>query len=141
MYLKITDGQPETYSVDQLRMDNPSTSFPREPSDALLATFDVFPYTRPVPPDVDWMTSALIDGKFEQDSAGNWVQPFIVEPLPIEDASRNVRGQRDFLLSQTDWMALSDTGLTPEWATYRQELRDITSQPGFPMSVVWPTKP
>lgn len=141
MYLKITDGQPETYSVDQLRMDNPSTSFPREPSDALLATFDVFPYTRPMPPDVDWMTSALIDGKFEQDSAGNWVQPFIVEPLPIEDASRNVRGQRDFLLSQTDWMALSDTGLTPEWATYRQELRDITSQPGFPMSVVWPTKP
>lgn len=141
MYLKITDGQPETYSVDQLRMDNPSTSFPREPSYALLATFDVFPYTRPVPPDVDWMTSALIDGKFEQDSAGNWVQPFIVEPLPIEDASRNVRGQRDFLLSQTDWMALSDTGLTPEWATYRQELRDITSQPGFPMSVVWPTKP
>ena len=141
MYLKITDGQPETYSVDQLRMDNPSTSFPREPSDALLATFDVFPYTRPVPPDVDWMTSALIDGKFEQDSAGNWVQPFIVETLPIEDASRNVRGQRDFLLSQTDWMALSDTGLTPEWATYRQELRDITSQPGFPMSVVWPTKP
>lgn len=141
MYLKITDGQPETYSVDQLRMDNPSTSFPREPSDALLATFDVFPYTRPVQPDVDWMTSALIDGQFEQDSAGNWVQPFIVEPLPIEDASRNVRGQRDFLLSQTDWMALSDTGLTPEWATYRQELRDITSQPGFPMSVVWPTKP
>lgn len=141
MYLKIADGQPETYSVDQLRMDNPSTSFPREPSDALLATFDVFPYTRPAQPDVNWMTSTLIDGQFEQDSAGNWVQPFIVEPLPIEDASRNVRGQRDFLLSQTDWMALSDTGLTPEWAAYRQELRDITSQPGFPMSVVWPTKP
>ena len=108
MYLKITDGQPETYSVDQLRMDNPSTTFPSEPSDSLRATFDVFPYTRPVPPVVDWMTSALIDGKFEQDSAGNWVQPFIVEPLPIEDASRNVRGQRNFLLSQTDWMALSD---------------------------------
>jgi hypothetical protein len=141
MYLKIANGQPEPYSVDQLRMDNPSTSFPREPSDAILATFDVFPYTRPEQPDIDWMTSTLINGQFEQDSAGNWVQPFIVEPLSTEDASRNVRGQRDFLLSQTDWMALSDTGLTPAWATYRQELRDITSQPGFPMSVVWPTKP
>lgn len=141
MYLKIANGQPEPYSVDQLRMDNPSTSFPKEPSDAILAMFDVFPYTRPEQPDVDWMTSTLINGQFEQDSAGNWVQPFIVEPLSTEDASRNVRGQRDFLLSQTDWMALSDTGLTPAWATYRQELRDITSQPGFPMSVVWPTKP
>jgi hypothetical protein len=52
-----------------------------------------------------------------------------------------VRNQRNRLLSDTDWMALSDNTMTPEWASYRQALRDITEQTGFPYSVIWPTKP
>lgn len=52
-----------------------------------------------------------------------------------------VRNQRERLLSATDWMALSDNTMTPEWAAYRQALRDITAQEGFPYSVIWPTKP
>jgi len=38
-------------------------------------------------------------------------------------------------------MALSDTKFTPGYATYRQALRDITDQPGFPLFVNWPIKP
>lgn len=53
----------------------------------------------------------------------------------------DIRDQRGHLLSATDWMALSDNTMTPEWATYRQALRDITTQEGFPYSVNWPTKP
>tara|TARA_R110001632_G_scaffold53915_4_gene132445 strand:+ start:2270 stop:2533 length:264 start_codon:yes stop_codon:yes gene_type:complete len=53
----------------------------------------------------------------------------------------DVRNQRDRLLSDTDWMALSDNTMTPAWAAYRQALRDITAQEGFPYSVNWPTKP
>jgi len=53
----------------------------------------------------------------------------------------DVRNQRERLLSATDWMALSDNTMTPEWASYRQALRDITEQEGFPYSVIWPTKP
>ena len=53
----------------------------------------------------------------------------------------DVRNQRERLLSATDWMALSDNTMTPEWASYRQALRDITAQEGFPYSVIWPTKP
>jgi hypothetical protein len=53
----------------------------------------------------------------------------------------DARNKRDRLLSDTDWMALSDNTMTPEWATYRQALRDITTQEGFPYSVNWPTKP
>jgi len=34
-----------------------------------------------------------------------------------------------------------DYTMTPEWATYRQALRDITAQEGFPYEVVWPPKP
>lgn len=52
-----------------------------------------------------------------------------------------VRNQRERLLSATDWMALSDNTMTPAWASYRQALRDITAQEGFPYSVIWPTKP
>jgi len=53
----------------------------------------------------------------------------------------DIRDQRERLLSDTDWMALSDNTMTPEWASYRQALRDITAQEGFPFSVVWPAKP
>jgi len=52
-----------------------------------------------------------------------------------------IRNQRDRLLSQTDWMALSDNTMTPAWTSYRQALRDITKQEGFPFSVDWPAKP
>ena len=58
-----------------------------------------------------------------------------------ERLSEEIRNQRNRLLSDTDWMALSDNTMTPEWASYRQALRDITDQTGFPYSVVWPTKP
>jgi hypothetical protein len=141
MHLKITNSKPEPYSVDQLRMDNPNTSFPVVPSDLLLAGYDVFPYTRPAQPTVDWMTSTLTNGDFEQDPSGAWSQPFVVELLPVDDASGNVRSERNRLLQQTDWMALSDNTLTPEYAAYRQELRDVTSQIGFPYNVDWPVEP
>jgi hypothetical protein len=37
--------------------------------------------------------------------------------------------------------ALSDNTMSTEMAAYRQALRDITAQGGFPYSVTWPTKP
>jgi len=58
-----------------------------------------------------------------------------------ERLASELRNQRDRLLSDTDWMALSDNTMTPAWASYRQALRDITGQAGFPYSVNWPTKP
>jgi hypothetical protein len=51
-----------------------------------------------------------------------------------------VRSRRDSLLAQSDVYALADR-ITPEWASYRQALRDITAQEGFPYSVIWPVKP
>jgi len=60
---------------------------------------------------------------------------------PVPDVALDVRLKRNRLLADTDWMALSDNTMTPEWASYRQALRDITGQTGFPYSVNWPTKP
>lgn len=56
----------------------------------------------------------------------------------------DVRGERNFLLSSSDWTQGNDSPLTDEkkteWATYRQALRDITNQ-ADPTNITWPTKP
>jgi len=50
------------------------------------------------------------------------------------------RTERDNLLSESDIYALADR-ITDEWRTYRQALRDVPSQAGFPDNIIWPTKP
>ena len=72
---------------------------------------------------------------------GVWTQNFAKERWPLDQAEQYVRQKRDNLLSETDWMALSDVTLTVPWAAYRQNLRDVTSQPGFPYGISWPVKP
>lgn len=51
--------------------------------------------------------------------------------------------RRNQLLADSDWTQLPDVPLATKeaWATYRQALRDITAQPGFPENVVWPEAP
>jgi len=55
--------------------------------------------------------------------------------------SANVRAQRNQRLVDTDWSGLSDTTMSSEMTTYRQALRDITNQAGFPWTVNWPSQP
>jgi hypothetical protein len=54
-----------------------------------------------------------------------------------------VRVERDRLLVECDWTQLPDVPLETRdaWAAYRQALRDLTDQPGFPGTVVWPVPP
>ena len=56
-------------------------------------------------------------------------------------AAVQVREERDALLAACDWMANSDVTMSDDWATYRQALRDVPSQAGFPNTITWPTKP
>jgi len=58
-----------------------------------------------------------------------------------EAMARSARRERDQLISQTDWWATSDRTMTAEQTAYRQALRDITDQAGFPTDITWPTKP
>ena len=53
-----------------------------------------------------------------------------------------VRFQRDELLDASDWTQVADAPVDQAaWATYRQALRDVPSQEGFPADIAWPTKP
>jgi hypothetical protein len=58
-------------------------------------------------------------------------------------AQISVRAQRDQLLASSDWTQLPDVPLETKqaWAAYRQELRDIPAQSGYPFNIVWPTPP
>lgn len=56
-------------------------------------------------------------------------------------ASTEARALRDSLLAATDWTANSDVTMSDEMRTYRQALRDVPSQAGFPNDVTWPVKP
>ena len=52
-----------------------------------------------------------------------------------------IRQRRDALLASCDLECLSDRTPSQEILTYRQALRDITTQAGFPTNVIWPIKP
>jgi hypothetical protein len=52
------------------------------------------------------------------------------------------RARRDALLHESDFSQLPDFGGDPsQWAEYRQGLRDVTKQSGFPLEIEWPAKP
>jgi len=78
----------------------------------------------------------------------DWTQMKTAEQLAQEAheaAVNSARAKRDSLLTASDWVTVRamDTG-TPaptEWQTYRQALRDITGQPGFPDTIDWPENP
>jgi len=56
--------------------------------------------------------------------------------------SADRRQWRDNLLKASDWTQVADAPVDKEaWAVYRQALRDVTQQEGFPMRVEWPVPP
>ena len=87
--------------------------------------------------------------------SGNWYTKYILGPVfasaedeaaykATKDAeqSASVRTSRNDKLAQCDWTQLADsTADKPAWATYRQALRDVTVQEGFPWNVTWPVEP
>jgi hypothetical protein len=156
LLVKTANGQVEQfpYTLGDLRRDNPQTSFPKKIGDAILASHGIFHVMPDAQPEHDPLVQTVVrdSGPHNNETAvneetgetyktGRWVIGYTVENKPQDQAEDAVRNQRNRLLSDTDWMALSDNTMTPEWATYRQALRDITDQTGFPYAVDWPTKP
>ena len=58
------------------------------------------------------------------------------------EQAKNVRATRDAKLAECDWTQVADAPVDKAaWATYRQALRDVTAQEGFPWTVEWPVAP
>lgn len=90
---------------------------------------------------------AFADGVEQAD--GKWYTKYSVvdmgaEAIAAKDAeqAKAVRQQRNDKLIDSDWTQLADSPADDlAWATYRQALRDITSQAGFPWTINWPVAP
>ena len=78
---------------------------------------------------------------------GKWFTKYSVSDLdPTGIASKDteqantIREQRNRLLAESDWTQLADSSANKViYASYRQALRDITKQSGFPWDIIWPT--
>lgn len=73
-------------------------------------------------------------------AGGVFVAPEVV--LSEEEKAQQARRMRDSMLSESDWTQIADAPVDKaEWAAYRQALRDIPQQAGFPTLITWPEKP
>jgi hypothetical protein len=58
------------------------------------------------------------------------------------EKAKSVRATRGEKLAESDWTQVADAPVDKAvWATYRQALRDVTAQSGFPWTVTWPDAP
>lgn len=80
---------------------------------------------------------------FERASAGEFGAIDAYVPPSDEAVAREARATRNRLLASSDWTQLPDVpqAVKDAWASYRQALRDVTAQSGFPWTITWPSKP
>ncbi len=153
MYVFAPNQTAETfpYTIGNLRRDNPNTSFPRNPSDALLAEWNVFPVVKQDPPSFDLATQG-INQVNPTLASGKWVQTWEITSASSKEIAERatakeveVRELRDQLIAETDWVIIkakeTSTNVAAAMKTYRQALRDLPSAEGFPYTMTWPTKP
>ncbi len=96
----------------------------------------------------DWFINDTHDYKYDPATDSIVVDdnppgPPVPTQAELDEMDLNsLRGYRNGLLAQSDWMANSDSPeMTDEWKTYRQALRDITKTYKNEREVVWPTPP
>jgi hypothetical protein len=147
-YARIADNVVVEYPVFEgdirTRYPNVSFSIPFVPPEGFVAVsvaqFPKVDYTKTVLP----ATPTLVDS--------GWVQDWeIVDSSPevvaerTENQARTVRADRDSRLFASDWTQFNDSPLDPDeklaWALYRETLRMVPQQPGFPWEINWPPKP
>ena len=152
----------------QFRSEHPNTSFPRVLTVEILDSFDYDPVLEgpqaTVTPPYQYSQR---DGVVEVN--GQWFTHYIAGPVFTDytddegvvhtaseqyeaycfdkDAkqSKSVRDDRNKRLAECDWTQLADSPLDADgklaWALYRQTLRMVPEQPGFPWNVEWPPIP
>jgi hypothetical protein len=150
MYVKANNGVVEKYpyTTADLTQENPNVSFPSVLGAEILANFNVFQVIEQEKPDTDNLYY-IVKRHLPEMVNGEWVllwdviqktQEQLDEEAEIE--AEAIRSSRNKKLSLSDWTQIEDAPVNKQaWATYRQALRDVPSQAGFPWEVTWPQQP
>lgn len=153
MYALIKNNSVVKYPIGlhDLKKEYPNTSFPSRFSEFDFTDYGVVEVVSTEVPSYNPDIERVIEGTptLKDDV---WEQVWVIEPLSTEEQQQildnkaaSIRAQRDRLLTETDWVVIkakeTGTNLSASFKEYRQALRDITLQEGFPNNVIWPTKP
>ena len=158
MQVRIRETGQVVYE-SEFRASHPNMSMPQQLSEELLSSLGA---------DVVFEGAQATGGTVYQYSQrqgveqvnGKWYTKYVLGPIftdgettaveqeaaykATKDAeqAKNVRASRATKLAECDWTQVADAPVDKAvWATYRQALRDITAQSGFPWTVTWPDAP
>lgn len=137
----------EVLSESSFRASFPNTSLPQVLSSVILDALDADPVMNGPQPTSGRYEIVFRDGVEEID--GKWFTKYSVVEMNEEakaavdeQQASSVRYQRNQKLSSSDWTQVADAPVDQAaWANYRQALRDLTEQSGFPWDVQWPSEP
>ena len=138
----------EIKSQGEVRSMYPNTSFPSQWTPALVEELGLDPVFESPTPTTTRYQVAFKDG-VEQDAQGRWLWKWSISEMDDEakaskdaEQAKSIRATRDARLSGSDWTQVADAPVDKAaWATYRQALRDVPAQTGFPWDITWPEKP
>lgn len=92
--------------------------------------------------DGKWYTKYVLGPVFTDGETTAAEQEAAYKAIKDAERAKSMRDQRNTKLAESDWTQVADAPVDKEaWATYRQALRDITTQTGFPWEVTWPDAP
>ena len=166
-YRNRTTGAVNTQG--EIRRSMPNTSLPRVWTSSICDSLGIDPVLAAPAPEASGEYKSVGRNGVVQDANGNWVFAWVERDMFADyvdedgvtvtkteqeqaytatkdaESALAARNTRDGLIASCDWMAIKafegGTTVGTDWAAYRQALRDVTDQEGFPNEIVWPTQP
>ena len=142
MYAKIDGSTVEKYpyTFRNLQTDNPNVSFPYPLPDDIKVDYNVADVNENAKPSFDPLLENIVETAMTVVDGVAQIN-YAKEAASTSEKESRIRNQRDYGLKNSDYMALSDITMSDEWTVYRQALRDVPQQDGFPDNVTWPDPP
>jgi hypothetical protein len=162
-YRNRSNGEIKTDT--ELRAANKNMSFPKAWNSSVHDALGVDPVLEAPAPEPSAAYKSVVRNGAVEDGKGNWVYAWKEQEMFTEYTDENgdvqtvaaqktaydtantaaraaaERAKRTALLEETDHYALSDVTMSDAMKAYRQALRDVPQQAGFPSSITWPDKP
>jgi hypothetical protein len=145
LYTQVENNQAKHFPVTLEHLVSKGVIDSVDATQKQLAAANVVPVTKCF--DQKPNDGYLYEIKILQQADGSWAEEIVKVEISDEQYQNNiearaqaVRADRDRMLASCDWTQLADASVPNKeaWATFRQALRDVPLQEGFPFNVQWP---